>query len=126
MKLMALLAVALVAACGADAPMPTTPLASQPAQLDATALATRSLGVSSLPGMRLLATPSGRDALARIVSCALPRGASITAITSSGTPYSFTGETGLAPSWAQRAPTAVEHQRVTACVQARTAGLIRV
>jgi hypothetical protein len=117
MKIMAALAVAVLAACGAD-PAPAPAPGPPPAQL-ATALATFSLSVNSLPEMRLLATPYGRDVLSHIVSCALPRGASITAITSDGTPYWFAGSAGLAPAWVQRAPTADEHQRVTACVLAR-------
>jgi hypothetical protein len=114
MKTIAVFAAATLAACGAESP----PLPAS-AEVDTASLAAHSLGVNSLHEMRLLATASGRDVLSRVVSCALPRGASITAITSSGTPYSFAGSTGLAPDWAQRAATAHERSRVTACVLGR-------
>jgi hypothetical protein len=114
----------LTAGAGGE-PAPAAPTAPA-AELDAGALAAHSLGVNSLPGMRLLASAHGRDVLARVVSCALPRGATITTITRSGTPYSFTGDAGLAPAWARRAVTPAEHRRVAACVAARTGGLIRV
>jgi hypothetical protein len=117
MKNMIAIAALILAACGADAPAPAT--LSPPLSLDATALGAHSLGGSSLAEMRLLATADGRDVLSRVVSCALPAGAAITAITSQGTPYSFVGKAGLAPAWAQRPATADERHRVTACVLGR-------
>ncbi|HEY0993912.1 MAG TPA: hypothetical protein VGD80_42945 [Kofleriaceae bacterium] len=117
MKMIAVIAAATLAACTESVPeAPTLPAT---AEVDTATLAAHSLTVNSLPEMRLLATAEGRDVLSRVVSCALPSGASITAITSSGTPYSFTGKVGLAPSWAQRAATAHERSRVTACVLGR-------
>ena len=118
MKMIAAIAATMLAACGTEE---STPEATLPvsAETDTATLATHSLAVNSLPEMRLLATESGREVLSRVVSCALPRGASITAITSSGTPYSFTGKVGLAPDWAQRAATAHERSRVIACVFGR-------
>jgi hypothetical protein len=118
MKLLAVIAAVTLAACCADESAPDTTEAPT-AQVDTAALGARSLAVNSLSEMQLLATSSGREALSRIVSCALPRGASITAINSNGTPYSFTGSRGLAPQWAQRAATSVEQHRVTACVLGR-------
>jgi hypothetical protein len=115
MRIIAVIAAGMLAACSADEP---TAVETAP-RVDTSALASHSLGVNSLPQMQLLATPHGRAALSRIVSCALPRGASITAINGSGTPYSFTGSRGLAPQWAQRAATAGEQHRVTACVLGR-------
>jgi hypothetical protein len=109
-----------LAACGADAPSPATP--SAPPSLNdaaASALGAHSLGGSSLTEMQLLATADGRDVMSRVVSCALPAGASITAINRNGTPYSFVGKAGLAPSWAQRPATADERHRVTDCVLGR-------
>jgi hypothetical protein len=122
MKLVAVLVVALVAGCTGE-PAPAAPHTPAPAPLDASELAAYSLAVGSLATMRLVATPHGRKVLSRIVSCALPRGTSVTAITRSGVPYSFAGDAGLAPGWARRPATHDEHQRVTGCVQARTAGL---
>jgi hypothetical protein len=104
-------------ACDDDAPAPATPSPT----LDAGALAAHSLGGSSLAEMQLLATSDGRDVLSRVVSCALPAGASITAINPHGTPYSFMGKLGLAPDWAQRPATANERHRVTDCVLGRPA-----
>ncbi|HSR95881.1 MAG TPA: hypothetical protein VLM79_02370, partial [Kofleriaceae bacterium] len=111
---------ATLAACSADESAPEATEAPT-AQVDTTALGAHSLAVNSLPEMQLLATSSGREVLSRIVSCALPRGASITAINRNGTPYSFTGNQGLAPQWAQRAATSVEQHRVTACMLGRPA-----
>jgi hypothetical protein len=118
MKTIAVFAAAMLAACGTES-APKAPALPATAEVDTASLAEHSLSVNSLPEMRLLATASGRDVLSRVVSCALPRGASITAITRSGTPYSFTGNAGLAPDWAQRAATAHERSRVTACVLGR-------
>ncbi len=94
-----------------------------PADLDTTALARRSLSASSLPQMHLLASPGGRDLLSHIVACALPAGTSLTTISRDGTPYSFFGRLGLAPTWAQHPPTAIEQHRVTACVRVQIVGL---
>jgi hypothetical protein len=80
---------------------------------------------SSLSEMRLLATPDGRDALSLAVSCALPAGASMTAIASDGTPYTFSGAIGLAPAWPQRTPTAAERRHILTCVHAGQVGTIR-
>lgn len=113
MKLIAVIAAALLAGCGAAPPAGGT----LPA-LDVTVLAGRGLAGSSLPELQLLATPRGRELLSRVVSCALPRGATITTITGSGTPYSFTGSLGLAPGWAHHAPTADERRSVEGCVRA--------
>jgi len=123
MKLLAVIAAATLAACCADesAPDANDAPTTHTAQVDTAALGAHSLAVNSLPEMQLLATSSGREVLSRIVSCALPRGASITAINRSGTPYSFTGSHGLAPQWAQRAATSVEQHRVTACMLGRPA-----
>jgi hypothetical protein len=118
MKLMALLAAAILTGCGADSP-DETPAAPAP---DAAALAGRSLATGSLPQLQLLATPGGRDLLARVVSCALPRGAAFTAINRDGTPYSFAGALGLAPGWADHAPTGAERRRVDDCLRARATG----
>jgi hypothetical protein len=119
MKILAVIAAASLAACSAAESAPEATEAST-TKVDTAALGAHSLAVSSLPEMQLLATSSGREVLSRIVSCALPHGASITAINRNGTPYSFTGGRGLAPQWAQRAATAVEQHRVTACVLGRT------
>jgi len=119
MKMIAAIAAVMLAACGTEESAPEAPAVSATAETETATLAAHSLGVNSLPEMRMLATASGRDTLSRVVSCALPRGASITAITSSGTPYSFTGKVGLAPDWAQRAATAHERSRVIACVFGR-------
>ena len=116
-----LLLATTLAACGADAPSPAAPRT----HIDASMLARRSLSGSSLSQMQLLATPDGREVLGRVVACALPRGASITAITRDGTPYSFAGRIGLAPAWAQHAPSAPEQHRVSACVTVQTVGLTR-
>jgi hypothetical protein len=98
-----------------DTSQPTMPAPIAP--LDTTALSRHGLAQSSLPEMRLLATRFGRDVLAQVVSCALPRGTSLTTIDRDGTPYSFPGEHGIAPGWAQRPATPSEHAQVTRCVQ---------
>jgi hypothetical protein len=124
MKTLALIAIALVVAHVAergDDSADTTEPAAVTLEHDALGLAGRSLDAGSLPQMRLVATPSGREVFARVVSCALPPGAAITAIGRDGTPYSFTGALGLAPSWAQHAPTGAERGRVIACIRARNA-----
>lgn len=117
MKTMTVIAMAILTACSADEP--TAPVAETAPHVDTSALASHSLTVNSLPEMQLLATPHGREVLSRVVSCALPYGTSITAITQDGTPYSFRGSAGLAPGWAAHPPSAVEHQLVTACLQGR-------
>jgi hypothetical protein len=125
MKTMALIAAMVLIGCGADPgadPGAANAAAAAPRLDDAAALAGRGLTASSLPEIQLLATPGGRDLLSRVVSCALPRGAAITAITRDGTPYSFAGALGLAPGWAHHAPTTDERRRVTACMRARGAG----
>jgi hypothetical protein len=118
MKLIALVAVALLAGCSADS---TEETPAAPA-LDASRLADRGLATGSLPEIQLLATPGGRDLMARVVSCALPRGAAITAITRDGTPYSFVGALGLAPGWANHAPSSAERRRVDDCVRGGALG----
>jgi hypothetical protein len=122
MKTITLLAAALLVGCGTDAPESAPP---SPTPVDAAVLTAHRLGGSSLSEMRLLATPDGRDTLSLAVSCALPAGASITAIASDGTPYTFAGRAGLAPAWMQRTPTAGERRHIVACVRARQAGTIR-
>ena len=122
MKTIALIAAVLLAGCDADV---LEPALSSVAPFDAAALTSHRLGVDSLREMRLLATVDGRDILSTTVSCALPAGASITAIASDGTPYSFTGDAGLAPTWLSRTPTAGERRLVIACVRARAPGAIR-
>lgn len=82
----------------------------------------KSLSANSLPEIRLLSTPAGRAALSNVVACALPAGASISAIAADGTPYAFAGEAGLAPGWIGHAPTAGERQRVASCIHAKKLG----
>lgn len=109
------------AATADDAPAaPAAPAAPEVALDDATPLAGRGLSSGSLPQIQLLGTPRGRELMSRVVSCALPRGAAVTAITRDGTPYSFTGELGLAPGWADHAPTGDERRRVTDCLHGHT------
>jgi hypothetical protein len=114
-----LLAVVIVTGCHADPGAPA-PRAAGEINADAASLAGRGLAGSSLPEMRLIATARGRDLLSRVVSCALPSGAAITAIAGDGTPYSFAGALGLAPDWARHAPSRDQHRRVTECVRAQT------
>jgi len=97
---------------------PAAPTSIAPGALsgDVAALAARSLGASSLPAMQLLATEGGRATLSNVVSCALPRGASITTIARDGTPYAFAGSAGVAPGWAAHPPTFAERARVAACL----------
>jgi hypothetical protein len=116
MKTMALIAAAIVTGCSSDPGTVAEPTAIT-VERDAAALANHRLDAGSLPELRLVATSGGRELLARVVSCALPRGTAITTITSDGTPYSFVGALGLAPSWAQRAPSHDERRRVIACVR---------
>lgn len=118
MKTMALIAAAILAGCGTE---PADDTAAAPA-LETSVLAGRSLGSGSLPQLQLLASRGGRDLMSRVVSCALPRGTSITAITRDGTPYSFAGDVGLAPGWADHAPSRAEQRRVSDCVRARAVG----
>jgi len=117
MKLMVLLAAAILTGCGAESSEET----SATAALDASVLANRSLGSGSLSQIQLLASSDGRDLMARVVSCALPRGAKITTINRDGMPYSFAGELGLAPGWADHAPSTTERRRVDDCVRGSAA-----
>ncbi len=127
MKTIAVIAAMMLSACSADEPTPVAPPSfSRTAQLEAAALAAHSLGVNSLSEMQLLTTPAGREILARMVSCALPRGVSITAITHTGTPYSFSGRAGLAPGWAQRPANASERHLVNDCMLGRATVLAPV
>lgn len=121
MKLMFLIAAATLVGCSAE---PTDEVVSA-ATLDASALASRGLATGSLPRVQLLASPRGRALMSKVVSCALPRGAAITAITGDGTPYSFAGAIGLAPGWAHHAPSSDERRRVDDCVRARAARATR-
>jgi len=120
MKTMALIAAAILAGCGTEPSDDTIPAPAAAPALDTSVLAGRSLGSGSLPQLQLLGSRDGRDLLARVVSCALPRGASITTITRDGTPYSFTGDLGLAPGWADHAPSSTERRRVNDCVRAHS------
>lgn len=120
MKTMALLVTAMLVGCDGEPPVTSAP--AQAPALDAAVLAGRSLGGSSLPTLQLLATASGREFLSQVVSCALPPGAAITAINREGMPFQFTGALGLAPGWADHAPTGAERQDVADCVRARAAG----
>jgi hypothetical protein len=136
MKIIALyaaVAAVVLAGCDADGPEPAAPSSATPSPatpssatpssatpfpgtVDAVALTAHRLRIDALPQMRLLASSDGREILARAVSCALPAGASVTAIAGDGTPYSFAGSDGLAPRWLSRAPTAGERRRLVACV----------
>ena len=116
MKLTVLLAAAILTGCAESSE--ETPATPAP---DASVLASRSLGSGSLPQIQLLATADGRDLMARVVSCALPRGAAITTINRDGTPYSFAGALGLAPGWADHAPSSTERRRVDDCLRGHTA-----
>lgn len=120
LALLASLISAVVAGCAPDASR-AAPLAA-PASADI-ALARHGLNASSLPKLQLIATAEGRVALARLVSCALPAGATINAVANDGTPYLFAGGLGLAPAWAEHAPSATERGRVTACVHAHAPAL---
>jgi hypothetical protein len=122
MKTIAVIAAALLVGCGTDVVESAPP---SPAPVDAAVLTAHRLGGNSLTEMHLLATPDGRDAVSLAVSCALPAGASITAIASDGTPYTFAGRTGLAPAWMQRTPTAREQRHIIACVRAHQTGTTR-
>jgi hypothetical protein len=128
MKTLALLAAlvsAVVAGCDAgDAGAPDAGVAA-PASTRASAdvaLARQSLSGSSLPKLQLIATAEGREALAQLVSCALPAGTTINAVANDGTPYLFAGNLGLAPAWAEHAPSPAERGRVTACVHGHAPG----
>jgi hypothetical protein len=119
MKTMALIAAMMLCACGEadEAGEADAADAGVAPALDTAMLAGRGLGASSLPAIQLVSTARGRAFLASVVSCALPRGAAITAITPAGTPYSFAGARGLAPGWAEHAPTSAERRQVAACVE---------
>jgi len=126
LALIAALVSAVVAGCDAGAPdasiaAPVAATGSLGGPADA-ALARHSLNGSSLPKLQLIATAEGREALSQLVSCALPAGATISAVANDGTPYLFAGNRGLAPAWAEHAPSAIERGRVTACVHARGPG----
>ncbi len=129
-KTMALIAAMILTGCDAgsiavDEPGSATALSPDPGP-DPAVLADRGLGTGSLPETQLLATPRGRDLLSRVVSCALPPGATITTLTRDGTPYSFAGAFGLAPGWAIHAPSADERRRVIACASGRARRVPRV
>jgi hypothetical protein len=126
MNWIALLAAVVLAGCDASAaPAPTmapAPVTAAIASREIEMLAGKSLSANSLPEIRLLSTAGGRAALANVVACALPAGASISAIAADGTPYSFAGRDGLASGWIGHAPTAGERQRVASCVHAKKIG----
>lgn len=125
MNWMALVAAAVLAGCDANAapaPVASSTVTAPAVSHETTLLAGRSLVANSLPEIQLLATAGGRAALSNVVACALPTGRSITAIAGDGTPYTFTGEHGLAPGWAIHAPTASERQRVADCVHTQKSG----
>lgn len=122
MMMRALIAAAILGGCGTapDGAGHAAAAADEPAlERDTAELAQRGLVGSSLPELRLLATASGREMLSRVVACALPRGAAITAITRNGTPYSFTGALGLFPDWTSHAPSAEARRRIASCVRAK-------
>jgi hypothetical protein len=121
MKILALIAALLATGCdpGPDPADQSGPAAPEP---DPAVLANRGLGTGSLSETHLLTTARGRDLLSRVVSCALPRGTTITTLTRDGTPYSFAGAFGLAPGWAIHAPSADDRRRVTGCMRARALG----
>jgi len=122
MRTLALLAVVLIAGCDSEdggretGDAGTVPLAARAADL-APELARTSLNGSSLAKQQLVASEAGRVLLARVVSCALPAGASITGVATDGTPYQFAGALGLAPSWADHPASARDRERITACIR---------
>jgi len=126
MKTMAMIAAMMLCACGESGESGESSDSDDAAPavvpaLDTAMLAGRGLAASSLPAVQLISTARGRAFLSSVVSCALPRGAAITAITPDGMPYSFAGARGLAPGWADHAPTGAERQQVAACIEGRTA-----
>lgn len=118
------LATLTLTACGAAAPSASHDGDAQISR-DTAALAHRSLGGSSLPQLQLLTTAPGRALFGQVVACALPRGATLTAIDHTGQPHSFSGDAGLAPAWASHPATKAERQRVTSCVLIATSGVAR-
>ncbi len=83
-------------------------------------LASNSLSAAALSEGSLIETADGREVFSYIVSCALDGGQSITVEDSAGTSYTFDGQLGLAPAWADRTPTVEERQWVTSCLLSRT------
>ena len=83
-------------------------------------LASNSLGAAALTAGTLIETVEGRDVFSYIVACALPAGQSVTVKDSKKTPYTFSGEIGLAPTWLTSTPTVSQRRWVTACLLART------
>lgn len=78
-------------------------------------------GLSTLePGSELMDTQDGRDVYAYLIQCALPAGQTVTGTASDSTVYTFEGAIGLAPAWADRAPTIPERRWVSACLLARS------
>jgi hypothetical protein len=72
-----------------------------------------------------MTTAGGRNTVAYLVRCALPAGASITKKDQNGTSYTFPGEIGLAPGWANDRCDQSCRQWVSACMLAHvnTAGI---
>ncbi|HEY0191877.1 MAG TPA: hypothetical protein VGC42_12235 [Kofleriaceae bacterium] len=116
------LAIALAVRAGHAQPAP--PVLRAPTTTPAQLIAHR-LGGSSMAHIALLATPGGRDLLGHAIACALPYGASFTAIDRDGTPFTFTGSLGLAPAWPARATTSAERASLGLCLSAAGLGSLQ-
>lgn len=67
----------------------------------------------------LASTDEGRLRVRYLVGCALPPEI-VVETERDGVRYEFPGDLGLAPAWSQRALSAEESRRVSACIQARS------
>jgi hypothetical protein len=89
-------------------------------KLAANKLAANKLSASALPSnTTLVDSADGREVLSYVVGCALTAAQSVQVRATGGTVYTFSGQIGLAPSWATSAPTLTDRHWVTACVLSR-------
>jgi len=87
-------------------------------QVALTDLAGGDLDLDSAPGQALIGSQSGRNLVAFLVACALPRGQTASG-RSGGVRYTFDGELGLANGWKTGAPSFSERRWVSGCMLAR-------
>jgi len=73
-------------------------------------------GLSSTTG--LMTTPDGRTTVSYLVRCALPAGQKITKQDQDGASYTFEGEIGIAPEWADGQCDLACQEGVSACMLA--------
>jgi hypothetical protein len=96
--------------------IPLSEIADSSAQL--TQMTATKISLANPGAQQLLVTAAGREVLAYLIDCAMPKHVTLYG-SSGGTTYGFVGNVGLAPSWKNGYITPAEKRYVSACMFAK-------